>query len=96
MASRKGWRRAGFDECVGKRFQTLAMFLVRLRLQFLHRLSYFHCSRGRRQRFAVTNGDRIKRTLRELPDEAATFEAEDASPHAIEMHGNDRRIDALS
>ncbi len=32
---------------------------------------------------------------RHLPQEAPALEAEDAAPHSVEVHGNDRNIDAL-
>ena len=66
-----------------------------LACRFLHGGADLESGRCRRQGFAETDGNGIGDAARHLPEEAAAFEAEDAAPHAVEVDGDDRHIDAF-
>ena len=95
IAKRNGWRCAvRISERCSVRMCVLAV-AIGLRLQFLHRVAHFERRRGRRHRLAETHRDGIGNRARQFPDEAPALEAENAAPHAVEIHGNDRRVHAL-
>ena len=53
-------------------------------------------ARGRRRHGrAEADRDGIGNPARHLPQKTSALEAEDAAPHAVEVHGNDGDIDAL-
>ena len=82
------------ERAVDRHHQFLAM-LPRLGVEFLHGLAHFKRSRGRRHRFAEADGHGIGDVARHFPEEASLLEAEDAAPHVVETHGNDRRVHVL-
>ncbi len=64
-------------------------------LQFLHRRTHFN-GRGRgRHGFSEAHRDVIGNVMRHLPQEASALEAEDAAPHAVEVHRDDGNLDVL-
>ena len=67
----------------------------RLDHKFLHRLAHFKWRRRVRHGPAVIHRHRIRNAARHFPEEPAFLEAEDAAPHAIERHRNDRRLHVL-
>ena len=69
--------------------------LPRLDHQLLHPLPHLDGRGGMRQRLAEVQRDTIGKPARHLPEEPAPFEAEDAAPHAVQGHGDDRRLDVL-
>ena len=48
-----------------------------------------------RHGLAEADGDGIRNAARHLPEKASALEAEDAAPDAVEIDGNDGRIDAF-
>ena len=63
--------------------------------QFLHALPHLEGRRRVRQRLAEVHGHTIGNPARQLPEEAPLLEAEDAAPHAVQGHGDDRRLHVL-
>ena len=53
------------------------------------------CRRRGGQRIAERHGDRIGNLHGPLPEKSAALEAEDAAPDAIEIHRNDRHVEAV-
>ena len=64
-------------------------------MQFLHALPHLERRRGMRQRLAEVHRHAIGNPPRQLPEEAPLLEAEDAAPHAVQRHRDDRRFDVL-
>src|SRR5262245_63845408 len=64
-------------------------------LKFLNCLTHFDCSGCGWQWSAVAHGDGAQRPFRKFPEVATALEAEDASPEAVQVDRNDRRIYAL-
>ena len=52
-------------------------------------------ARRRRQRLPERDGDRIEEPRRPFPEELAFLEAEDAAPHLVEMHRDDRHLEPV-
>src|ERR1051325_5331459 len=73
----------------------LAPMPVSLSPQILHNFSHFDGSRGRWHRLTKTHRYGIRNLSWQLPQKLPAFETEDASPNAIEVNRNNRRIDSL-
>src|SRR5262245_32157358 len=63
--------------------------------QFLDRLAYFEWRGIVRHRLPEIDRHWIRNAAWNLPDESPLFETEDAAPHAIQSHRNNRRLDIL-
>ncbi len=83
------------NERARQRVHPFFVMPVRIRLQLLHRLAHFKRRRTRRHRFPETHRHRVRNRSRHLPQESPALETENTAPHAIEIHGHDRRIHAL-
>src|SRR5262249_8523922 len=64
-------------------------------LQLLHGDTDLGCRRRRRHRTAKAHGDAVRNLARQLPQETSAFEAEDAPPYAVQVHGDDGHVNAL-
>src|ERR1700674_1211517 len=62
--------------------------------EFLHRLPDLAGPGGRGHWRTEKHRDRLEQPLGSLEDEAPAVEAEDAAPHAVEINGDYRTIDA--
>jgi hypothetical protein len=81
----------GADEALRQRCRGSAGLCA----EFLDRLPHLPGRGGRGHRLAERNRDRIRDAPRQFPEKAPTLEAEDAAPHALQMHGDHRNIEAL-
>src|SRR3974390_1123764 len=63
-----------------------------LRVQFLDDGAYFKRGRGGGQGSAKTDGYGVRKTMWHLPEKPPFLVAENATPHAVEADGNDRRV----
>ena len=78
-----------------QRFHVRFAMLPRLGHEFLHALPHLERRRRMRQRLAEVHRHAIGNPARQLPEEAPLLEAEDAAPHAVQRHGDDRRLHVL-
>ncbi len=60
--------------------------------KLLHRLAHFKRRRGRRQRFAKIDGDRMRNPRRQAPHESSALETRWTAEHTIQRHWNDGRL----
>ena len=85
----------GANERARKRVHAAFVMAIGVGLQFLHGFADFEGSGAGRHGLAEADRDGIGNLARNFPEEAAAFEAEDAAPDAVEIHGNDRRVHAF-
>ncbi len=78
-----------------QRFHVRLPMLPGFRHEFLHALPHLERGRRMRQRLPEVHRDAIGNLARHLPDEAPLLETENAAPHAIQRHRDDRRFHVL-
>src|SRR6516164_6337799 len=64
-------------------------------MQFLDGCAHLDCGRGGRHGHAEAHRDAIRNLPRYLPQKSAALKAENASPNAVQVYGNDGNLDAF-
>ena len=92
MANRRGWRRAVRTKLRGSGSMRARRILPRVGDQRLHGLAHFERRRGRRQRRAEADRDRMRQAFGKTAHHSAALKTGRAAQHAVERDGNDRRV----
>src|SRR5262249_10482903 len=86
---------SAMDKGLGQSLNVLLAAVESVGSKVLHGAAYVHGGGSRRKLSAKGHADGVGNVTRKFPEEAAAGEAEDRAPHAVEIHRNDGRVDAL-